>query len=105
MLKQAATSTVGFVKKSKKSATEDSKELYWYQINHIFKFQKKEEKRTIFKMYQNWILAEIHTIIKAAEKEKVKKTRSELQNMQKDNNRIYKVVQKSKTILQKLAAH
>ena len=56
-------------------------------------------------MYQNWILAEIHTIIKAAEKEKVKKTRSELQNMQKDNNRIYKVVQKSKTILQKLAAH
>ena len=104
MLKQAATSTVGFVKKSKKSATEDSKELYWYQINHI-DFQKKEEKRTIFKMYQNWILAEIHTIIKAAEKEKVKKIRSELQNMQKDNNRIYKVVQKSKTILQKLAAH
>ena len=104
MLKQAATSTAGFVKKSKKSATEDSKELYWCQINHI-DFQKKEEKRTIFKMYQNWILAEIHTIIKAAEKEKVKKTRSELQNMQKDNNRIYKVVQKSKTILQKLAAH
>ena len=80
----ATKSTIGFVEKSKISTKEDVKEL---PLNHIESW-KNEENRTVFKMHQNSILAENHIIIKATEKEKVKKTRSEPENMQNNNIRI-----------------
>ena len=75
--------TIGFVEKSKIS-TKDVKEL---PLNHIESW-KNEENRTVFKMHQNSILAENHIIIKATEKENVKKTKSEPENMQNNNIRI-----------------
>lgn len=67
------------------SINEDVKELSLLQriIKNCMESRKNEESRTVFKIYPNRILAEIHIIIKAEVNEKVKNTMWELENIAK----------------------
>ena len=98
MLKQAPKNTIGYTNKSQKSINEDVKELSLLQRN--IKIQIKscihEGNRTFLKIYWNRILTEIHFIIKNEEKEKIKQTTAELENMQNDNAKMYEAVKKIK---------
>ena len=98
MLKQAPKNTIGYTNKSQKSINEDVKELSLLQRS--IKIQIKscihEGNRTFLKIYWNRILTEIHFIIKNEEKEKIKQTAAELENMQNDNAKMYEAVKKIK---------
>ena len=49
-----------------------------------------------FRLNLAYILTEIHFIIKNEEKEKIKQTTAELENMQNDNAKMYEAVKKIK---------
>ncbi|XP_066931881.1 uncharacterized protein [Clytia hemisphaerica] len=98
-LKQPATNTIGFVKKSKNPVNFEVQELSILQrnIQHRIQSFNTKQAKTFLKQFRNRILAEIHTIMNLEENEKVNRTTRELEYFH-DNNKMYQAVKKIKNL-------